>query len=61
LLASDKVFVYPGVYDALTGRIAEQLSFEMVGIGGNSLGSLCNAEPLLCLPDLVRKSRYIAD
>ncbi len=62
LLASDKCLVYPGVYDALTARIAEQLGFEMVGIGGNSLGShLCQAEPLLTLPDLVRESRYITD
>ena len=62
LLASDKVIVCPGVYDALTARIAEQLGFEMLTIGGNSLGShLCNAEPTLCLPDLVREARYITD
>ena len=29
LLASDKVLVNPGIYDALTAKVAEQLDFEM--------------------------------
>jgi methylisocitrate lyase len=62
MLASDKIIVYPGVADALQARIAERVGFEMVGIGGNQLGShLCTAEPLLTLPDLVREARYITD
>jgi 2-methylisocitrate lyase-like PEP mutase family enzyme len=62
LMASEKVLVYPGVYDPITARTAETLGFRMVGLPGNSLGShLCTAEPLLCLPELVRASRRITD
>jgi 2-methylisocitrate lyase-like PEP mutase family enzyme len=62
LMAGEKVLVYPGVYDPLTARIAERLGFKVVGLPGNSLGShLCTSEPLLCLPDLVRQTRYITD
>lgn len=59
-LKKDGVLVYPGIYDALSAQIAQSLGFNLVGIGGNSLGSrLCIAEPLLTLEDLVRQCRLI--
>lgn len=60
MLAGDKILVYPGIYDALSAKIAERIGFKMVGLGGNALGShLGTSEPLLCLEDLVRACRYI--
>ncbi len=60
MLASDKILVYPGIYDALSAMIAERVGFKMVGLGGNALGAhLGTSEPLLCLEDLVRACRYI--
>jgi methylisocitrate lyase len=60
MLASDKILVYPGIYDALSAKIAERVGFQMVGLGGYALGAhLGTSEPLLCLEDLVRACRYI--
>ena len=60
MLANDRILVYPGVYDALSAKIAERVGFKMVGIGGYALGAhLGISEPLMCLEDLVRACRYI--
>ncbi len=60
MMASDKIMVYPGIYDALSAKIAERVGFKMVGLGGYALGAhLGIPEPLLCLEDLVRTCRYI--
>jgi methylisocitrate lyase len=60
MLNSDRIMVYPGIYDALSAKIAERVGFDMVGLAGNALGtSLGTSEPLLCLEDLVRTCRYI--
>lgn len=60
LMARDGVIVYPGVYDPLSAQLCEGLGFDMICLGGNSLGSrLCVAEPLLTLEDLVRQVRLI--
>ncbi len=60
LMAGDEILVEPIVYDALTARIAEQVGFNLVGIGGFALGaSLATTEPLLGLEDLVRTCRSI--
>jgi len=60
LLARDGAIVYCGVYDTMTAKLAEDLGFEMTGMGGNSLGSrLCISEPLLSMEDLARQTRLI--
>lgn len=60
LLAQDGPLVYPGVFDVVSARIAEQIGFKLVGIGGNALGSrLCTSEPLIGLEELARQCRYI--
>ena len=60
MLVSGKIMVYPGIYDALSAKIAERVGFKMVGLGGYALGAhLGTPEPLLCLEDLVRACRYI--
>ncbi len=59
-MAGDEILVYPGIYDALSARIAERVGFRMVGLGGFALGAhLATTEPLLGLEDLVRACRYI--
>ncbi len=60
MLASDEIAVYPGIYDALSAKIAERVGFKMVGLGGYALGAhLGITEPLIGLEDLVRACRYI--
>ena len=60
MLASDEIVVYPGIYDALSAKIAERIGFKMVGLGGYALGAcLGTTEPLLDLEALVRTCRYI--
>jgi 2-methylisocitrate lyase-like PEP mutase family enzyme len=55
ILNSDKTIPYPCIYDALSAKIAQRVGFDMVGLGGNALGtSLGTSEPLLCLEDIVR-------
>ena len=61
MLAGDEILVYPGVYDALSAKMAERAGFKLVGLGGFALGAhLGTGEPLLCLEDVVRAARYIA-
>ena len=60
MLATDSILVYPGIYDALSAKIAERIGFKMVGLGGFALGAhLATSEPLMGLEDLVRACRYI--
>lgn len=60
MLAGNQIIVYPGIYDALSAKIAERVGFKMVGLGGFALGAhLATSEPLMHLEDLVRASRYI--
>jgi 2-methylisocitrate lyase-like PEP mutase family enzyme len=60
MLATDGIIVHPGIYDALSAKIAERVGFKMVSLGGYALGAhLGIGEPLLCLEDLVRTCRYI--
>ncbi len=60
MLAGDKILVYPGIYDALTAKIAERLGFKMVGLGGYALGAhLGITEPLMEREELIRVCRYV--
>jgi 2-methylisocitrate lyase-like PEP mutase family enzyme len=60
LLASDDILVCPGIYDALSARIAERAGFKMVGLGGYAMGaSLGMGEPLMSLDDVTTACRYI--
>ena len=60
MLAGSKILVYPGVYDALSAKIAERVGFQLVGLGGYALGAhLGTSESLLNLEDVTRTCRYI--
>ncbi|MPZ61683.1 MAG: hypothetical protein GEU93_10385 [Propionibacteriales bacterium] len=50
----------PIVYSPLTGRLARDAGFEMVGVGGYALGAnLMTPEPLLTLTECVENARRI--
>ncbi len=60
LMAQPGIVVVPGCYDALSAKIMERVGFKMVGLGGFALGaSLCTTEPLMCLEEVIRATRYI--
>lgn len=60
LLARPGVLSQPVVFDALGARLAEDLGFEAVGIGGYSLGAhLMTPEPLLSLSDVADATRRL--
>jgi methylisocitrate lyase len=53
LLATGKTIVRPAVHDPLSARIAQDVGFEFVGIGGFAMGALTTrTEPLLSLTDM---------
>lgn len=61
LLARPGIISQPVVYDALTARIAEDLGFEAIGLGGYAMGAhLATSEPLLSLEDIATITRYVA-
>jgi methylisocitrate lyase len=56
------ITVIPGIASALTARIAEDVGFECIGLGGYALGAeLGIPEPLLSLEDVAGAVRRIAD
>jgi len=60
MMDSDEVIVHPGIHDAMSAQIAENVGFKMVSMGGTSLGlHLGFGEPRVNLGDLVCISRYI--
>jgi methylisocitrate lyase len=60
LLARDGLIVQPAVFDGLTARIAEQLGFEALALGGYAMGAhLATSEPLLSLEDVATCVRYV--
>jgi 2-methylisocitrate lyase-like PEP mutase family enzyme len=60
LLAGDEILVCPGIYDALSARIAERAGFKVVGLGGYAMGAnLGMGEPLMSLDDLTTACRYV--
>ena len=61
LLARSGIIHAPTCYDPLTARIAEQVGFECVSLGGYAMGAhLATSEPLLGLAEVARIVRDIA-
>jgi methylisocitrate lyase len=63
LLARDECLVTPGVYDALSARIAEHAGFEALAISGFGVEAALLGRPdvgLLTLSELVGQARRIA-
>lgn len=55
LLATDKAYLAPAVFDPLTAKLAEQAGFEMLYLGGGALGYVkCCLEANLNLTDVVQ-------
>jgi methylisocitrate lyase len=60
LLAEDGIVVQPAIADPLAARIAEQVGFRAIALGGFALGAeLATSEPLLSLADVAGVARYI--
>lgn len=60
LLDRPGIISQPVIYDALGARIAEDLGFEALGLGGYAMGAhLATSEPLLSLEDVATITRYI--
>src|SRR5918992_2620378 len=60
LIERPGLIVAPVCYDPLTARIAAELGFECVALGGYALGShLAVSEPLLSLTETVDAARRI--
>jgi methylisocitrate lyase len=60
LLASRKLIVAPGAYDAFTARIIESLGFPAVYAGGNATGTHLNTpEPFLSATDMIEHATRI--
>ena len=60
-LGEPGLIVAPICFDPLTARIAAQLGFECVALGGYALGShLAASEPLLTMTEVVETARRIA-
>jgi 2-methylisocitrate lyase-like PEP mutase family enzyme len=61
LLARDGIISQPVVFDALQARIAENLGFEALGLGGYAMGAhLASSEPLLSVDDMAQATKYIS-
>lgn len=60
LLNRPGIISQPVIYDALGARIAEDLGFEALGLGGYAMGAhLATSEPLLSVDDVASITRYI--
>lgn len=60
LLARPGAVPCPIVYNPLSGRLAKDAGFEMIGVGGYALGAnLVTPEPLLTLTECVEHARRI--
>ena len=60
MLAKPGLIVGCGTYGPLPAKIMERVGFNMVTLGGYDLGAhLVTSEPLMCLEEVVRISRYI--
>ena len=62
LLERPGLIVAPICFDPLTSRIAAEVGFECVALGGYALGShLATSEPLLTMTEVVETARRIAN
>jgi methylisocitrate lyase len=60
LLAEPGIISQPVVYDGLGARLAEEIGFQAVGLGGYAMGaSLAVSEPLVSLTEVARFTRQI--
>jgi 2-methylisocitrate lyase-like PEP mutase family enzyme len=60
LLARPGIVSQPVIFDPLGARIAEEVGFEGLGLGGYALGAhLASSEPLLSLEDVAAVTRRI--
>jgi methylisocitrate lyase len=60
LLKRPGIIVQPAVFDAFTARIAQNLGFEALAMGGYAMGAhLATSEPLLSLEDVATCVRYV--
>lgn len=54
------IIVQPAVFDPFTARVAEDLGFEAMAMGGYAMGAhLATSEPLLSLGDVATCVRYV--
>jgi methylisocitrate lyase len=61
LINGDRLSVLPGVAEPLEGRIAEDLGFPGLHLGGYAMGaSLATSEPLLSLEDVAMCTRFLS-
>lgn len=59
-LEGSKTAVFPGVYDALTARIAERFGFPGISVGGYDVGAVTAVtEPLLTMTEMLDAARRI--
>lgn len=64
LLKQDKALILPGVYDALTAKIAEDSGFQAVVMGGYSIAASRLGQPdvgYLSMTEMVQAVKTIAD
>lgn len=60
MMKSPGVIDAPGIYDAISARIAEWVGFRCLDLSGNSLGvDMCVPEPILSLEDVAEATRRI--
>lgn len=60
LVNDDEILVAPGVYDTLTGKIAEDIGFNAIYQGGYATGATTGAtEPMASLGDMCDRAREI--
>jgi 2-methylisocitrate lyase-like PEP mutase family enzyme len=61
MLREPGIEIQPAVYDPLGARIAEDVGFTLIGIGGYAVGAhLATSEPLTSLDDMARITRQIS-
>jgi len=61
-IAADNLLVVPGVFDALTATITEEIGFDALYLGGFSTGaSLAATEPMTTMTEMCDRAREIVN
>ncbi len=59
LMEEEKILILPGVYDALTAKIAEKLRFKAIVLGGYSVSATCLGKPDLGFVTMVEMASQV--
>mgnify|MGYP001214796074 FL=1 len=60
LFEGNEIHIQPAIYDPLVARIAEDVGFKCVGLGGYAMGAhLAVSEPLVSLDEIARITRSV--